>query len=243
MTNKINNSLYNAFKTFDTLKKSGNKRFTYIDSWQSNQAFWFKKEHDNKIRKTYHKFDRGTIVFVNFGVNIGSEISGHHFAVVLNTNDYKTKPTITVVPLTSKNKDFYIPLDSTVITNTTIHLKMMLKELMKRSDINQEKIQELDELVSSKILKFTKLSYIQLKIFYLLRDTREFSNSIKQLEKIIKIYTKYKDNSFADVGNIQTISKLKIRIINEYDPSGKIKVTNDNLKDIETEIQKLFLSN
>ena len=64
------------------------------------------KEHNGSSKKKYVKLKRGSIVFVNFGVNVGSEISGHHFAVVVNKDDTIYKPFTTVVPLTSKSKDF-----------------------------------------------------------------------------------------------------------------------------------------
>ena len=33
--------------------------------------------------KNYRVYKRGTIVYVDFGVNVGYELSGNHFAIVL----------------------------------------------------------------------------------------------------------------------------------------------------------------
>lgn len=54
-------------------------------------------------------YKRGEIVLAHFGYNIGSELSGIHYAVVVENNNNKTNKTVTVVPLSSlehgKSKD------------------------------------------------------------------------------------------------------------------------------------------
>jgi putative uncharacterized protein SPs1170 len=47
-------------------------------------------------------FKHGTLVYVDFGINYGSEFSSYHYAITLTKNDTKSNNTITVVPLTSK---------------------------------------------------------------------------------------------------------------------------------------------
>ena len=39
---------------------------------------------------------------VDFGINLGSELSGIHFAIVLNNDDNYNVDNVTVIPLTSK---------------------------------------------------------------------------------------------------------------------------------------------
>ena len=48
------------------------------------------------------KYKRGQVIKVDFGVNIGSELSHTHFAIVLNSDDSTKNDNITVLPLTSK---------------------------------------------------------------------------------------------------------------------------------------------
>ena len=48
------------------------------------------------------RYFRGEIVRVKFGVNIGSEFSGEHFAIVISKRDTMMNPTLHVIPLTSK---------------------------------------------------------------------------------------------------------------------------------------------
>ncbi|NUX21579.1 type II toxin-antitoxin system PemK/MazF family toxin, partial [Staphylococcus aureus] len=71
-------------------------------------------EHNNNINKKYKKFSRGSIIYLDFGINIGHEFSGRHFGIVLNKNDSPYNSLVTVVPLSSKNKKHYLPLQNIV---------------------------------------------------------------------------------------------------------------------------------
>ena len=64
----------------------------------------------------FKAYKRGTIVFVNFGTSIGTELSGNHFAIVLNKNDNPFNGSLSIVPLTSKNKKYNLPLDKELIS-------------------------------------------------------------------------------------------------------------------------------
>ena len=59
------------------------------------------QENEGKVYK-YQKYKRGSVVMVNFGTNIGYELSGNHFAIVLNKDDNNKNGLLTVIPLTSK---------------------------------------------------------------------------------------------------------------------------------------------
>ena len=61
----------------------------------------FKNEAYNKISNKPN-FKRGEIIKVDFGVNIGSELSNVHYAIVLNSDDNNSVDNITVLPITSK---------------------------------------------------------------------------------------------------------------------------------------------
>lgn len=50
----------------------------------------------------FKRYSRGSIVRVRFGVNVGSEFSGNHYAVVVSKNDTAYNPVLHVVPITSK---------------------------------------------------------------------------------------------------------------------------------------------
>ena len=50
------------------------------------------------------------IIKVDFGVNMGSELSNTHFAIVLNNDDNNSVDNITVIPLTSKKGYKRLPI-------------------------------------------------------------------------------------------------------------------------------------
>ena len=78
-------------------------------------AYWindFSNYHDNErsfdISKS-GRYKRGTIIKVNLGFNIGNELGGLHYCVVLNKNDNLKSGTLNVLPLTSKKENKTYP--------------------------------------------------------------------------------------------------------------------------------------
>lgn len=120
--------------------------FSESDDFKTNLLpYWIKKfssliarEQSGKIPRYYAEFSQGTLVMVDFGVRIGGEISGGHFGVVLNKNDTKYERNIIVVPLTSKKKSRYIPLDYEVMEECS-------KLLFNRSESCLKKIEILED--------------------------------------------------------------------------------------------------
>ncbi|MBK0347218.1 type II toxin-antitoxin system PemK/MazF family toxin [Aerococcaceae bacterium zg-ZJ1578] len=82
-------------------------KFKYLPDYLLKQAYNFEQCHSHKI---FDKYKRGTLVYVEFGINWGCELSGNHFALTLDNIDKKSKQTITVIPLSSKNKKYYSKL-------------------------------------------------------------------------------------------------------------------------------------
>lgn len=76
-------------------------KFNWLGNWLEKQSTIFKSEA-NKKKNNKPNFKRGEIIKVDFGINIGSELSNTHFAIVLNSDDNNSVDNITVLPLTSK---------------------------------------------------------------------------------------------------------------------------------------------
>lgn len=76
---------------YKNLFDSGNERFITLPFWLRSHSNLLTKELEGKIRPHYNQYKRGTIIYVDFGVNIGSELSGGHFAIILNKKDSKKK--------------------------------------------------------------------------------------------------------------------------------------------------------
>lgn len=103
------NKIDNSSKNYKYAYKTGHTKFKKIGNWLEKQSSIFKSESDN-IKQNKPNFKRGQIIKVDFGVNMGSELSNTHFAIVLNNDDNNSVDNITVIPLTSKKgyKRLYI---------------------------------------------------------------------------------------------------------------------------------------
>lgn len=106
---KLDDKIDVACERFKKVKKTNITKFEKLDDWLEKESSIF--EAETLVNKTqYPKFKRGQIIKVDFGVNIGSELSHTHFAIVLNFDDTTYNDNITVIPITSKNGYMRIPL-------------------------------------------------------------------------------------------------------------------------------------
>lgn len=96
--NKLYKALENNIKISD--KNLGDK-FTHFEDSKLNESVTLLYEIENRP-KYYKRFARGRIIRVKFGVNIGSEFSGDHFAIVISKKDTMMNPTLHVIPISSK---------------------------------------------------------------------------------------------------------------------------------------------
>ena len=76
-------------------------KYTHFEDSQLNKSKTLLYEISRNNRK-YKQYGRGKIVRVKFGVNVGSEFSGDHFAIVVSKQDTMMSSTLHVVPITSK---------------------------------------------------------------------------------------------------------------------------------------------
>ena len=94
---KINKS----FDIFKEIYNSKDFKFRNLGNFLERQANILKSEY-KKTTLNKIKLKRGNIIMVDFGINLGSELSGIHFAIVLNNDDNYNVDNVTVIPLTSK---------------------------------------------------------------------------------------------------------------------------------------------
>ena len=185
------------------------------------------------------KYKRGEIIKIHLGYNIGSEEGGLHYAVVIDCDNSKHNPILTVVPLTSikPNTDLTklgkdrVNLGNEIFTNLNSKYSSQMRTLKsKLSDIKQRieemKHQGLDGL------KVDKLSKEALKL----------AKEVEAVEKMKKEILKMKKGSIALVGQITTVSKIRI-----YDPRSSsdilsgIRLSNEKLDLIDDTIMNLYI--
>lgn len=70
----------------------------------------------------FKRYSRGQIVKVKFGVNIGSEFSGDHYAIVISKQDTMLNLILHVIPLTSKKHSYNIRIENLLYDKNRIEL-------------------------------------------------------------------------------------------------------------------------
>lgn len=152
-----------------------------VGSWLKNHSKHINKEEEernSKIIKNEIIYKRGTLIKVDFGINIGTEFSGSHFAIVLNRKDTKNSSNLTVVPLTSKNSKSVL-IGSDVFT------------------LISEKMKESSDDVNSVI---NELTVLEKEISRIIGDANEEPMLIK--EKIIERFKAVNEGSkYSDLMN------------------------------------------
>lgn len=150
MDTKTKDKIDIACQTFKKIHKSKIDKFNKLDSWLEKESNIFYNETTIRNQQ-YPNFKRGQIIKVDFGVNIGTELSNTHFAIVLNSDDTNSNDNITVLPITSKNgyKRIYLG-------------KLLLKAMPKTSKYNLSCYGFLTQIttISKKRIFMTNLNYI-----------------------------------------------------------------------------------
>lgn len=168
-------------------------------------GYWLNKEKEHDIPKYYTTFNHGSVVMVNFGPNIGSELSGNHFAIVLNRKDKRENKTLTVLPLSSKDHSNYLDLG-----NELYRLIYQLAQ-QRMSDFEQEKDSVIETLQTRmkellpKILSYKLIdqSPEDASTFFILDSLNGFSHIMHEFQV-----------NFSDYLDFENPIKLK-KLINE----------------------------
>ena len=97
--------------------------------------------YEVKVKPTrFKRYSRGQIVKVKFGVNIGSEFSGDHYAIVISKQDTMLNPILHVIPLTSKKHNYNIELNNLLYNeDELINLKELLSKEQDKNNIKKIK--------------------------------------------------------------------------------------------------------
>lgn len=169
------------------------------------------------------KYQRGQIVYVNFGYRIGSELGGCHYAIVLDVKNSKTNSQVTVIPLKSKREKetpysavYHVDIQSEIF-------RLLLSKAKEIGRIEREKLQQSTTPYDIKRVKK------QLDIADSVIDFAE--------EKMNK-------SSVADLGQICTISKIRIvHPTKTRDPLSGICLSDESMRRIEDKLHFLFFSN
>ena len=214
------------------LDVSFNKHIEMKEYKKSNVlAYWikdFSNYHDEERTFDTHKlkrYKRGDIIKVNLGFNVGNELGGLHYCVVINKSDNLSYGTINVVPLSSikpskKYNSYDLNLGDELYSS-------LYKKFHKQYQIIKEKLQE--------ILATNSHDENSIEI------SKSLSIELNYLQKLLFEIRKMKEGSIARITQITTISKQRI-----YNPKSKndilsgIKLSNESMDLIDQKIIELY---
>lgn len=220
------------------------------------------KKFNPKFLKSYQ---RGDLISVNFGFNIGSEFGGRHYAVVIEDSP-RSSDTLTLIPLRSKkNKDSNGVHWAELELGNDLYNKFTAKVNSQQSDINSTIRSLNQELEETK--KFIADIDILKKEHEQDTATEEFTQTIKRMEessnnrlttinqklanlekklsasnRCIQQFASMKFGSVALIKQITTISKMRI-----FDPTNEdsalagIKLSNEYLDRIDEKLRCYYL--
>lgn len=199
----IKEKLAKASRKFLYASRSSNKKFMFLPDWVLSESAYFYDEANNR-RDNFKVYPRGALVFLDFGVNVGRELSGNHFGIVLNKSDSPRNGVLTVVPVSSKSNKFSVELDGLISEKSLDYLEDSADQLA-------SKIHKTDDAVELHRLK----------------------TEAEKINRVVETYLRFNKISYAKCLDVRTISKKRILKINKYDPVGKITVSNSTLNNID----------
>jgi len=185
------------------------------------------------------RYERGEIIKVHLGFNVGSEEGGLHYAVVLDKQNPKSSPVVTIIPLTSvkPNTDLDHLKSGNVFLGNELYTNLSSKISTTQKRINEE-VSLLGQLIKG-MSDDSPSEEKQAAIERLDRLVEECNLLDRMRNEIFRMRT----GSIALINQITTISKIRI-----YDPKtdhdilSNIKLSNEKLDLIDAEMRKKFIS-
>lgn len=232
LVSHIDDALKKLKKVIYQFKENNEKRAVLLGYWIKDYATYISKEDSYEYPQ--YKYERGDVVQVNFGYRIGREIGGRHFAVVIENSNSIKQQTVTVVPLMSLK-------DTTKNGKYTFTLKTGLYELHnKKFDKLMDEFnylsKEIDSLIEDANFSEEKVELIKAKL-------SKSKKVLKELKAFKKALEKLKTGSIIDVGQVVTISKMRIsNPKNSKDSLSKIKLSNEDLDELNKKLISLYVN-
>lgn len=215
------------------------KKVQLLSKWLIDFSNYIRFEDRFQASKNI-AYKRGDIVKVNFGFNIGSELGGVHYAIVIDKNNKHSADTLTVIPLSSykANKQLYerdLYIGSEFYTLVAARTAKILKEAnVKVKEFSEtinilEKHKEDDPEVSELLKKYSV----------------QRNDLIKKVEFGIKCHKELammKNGSVVKIEQIRTISKMRILDPKKtHDVLYGIHLSDSTMDKINERIKELFL--
>ena len=193
------------------------KQSELLAYWVHDFAVYHDEEKSFNVAKS-GIYSRGDVIKVNLGFNIGNELGGLYYCIVLNKYDNTRNGTLNIIPLTSKkdNKKYdfsHVNLGKEIYT---IFYKKIEKEKQKLQQILKE---------------LEKIEDIPINIQNIIKKEQSY------IEKMEKEISKMQKDSIALINQITTISKQRIF---KDTVRRNVKISPNSLDLIDEQIIKFF---
>ena len=219
-TTDILNEILDNYREINKLSEnSDNNKFSYFLYWKRKESRLLKRELE-RPRKFYKKYKRGTLIRVDFGVNIGAEFSQIHYAIVLNKNDNRKNKILNVIPLTSKDKNNTLNIGTVVFNNYIKNTRRQLSKVKKENETEKKELKTAEDIE---------------------KQCKKLDKEIEKLDEIINYYSDNPIFSFACYKNITTINKTRILPeINEYDFINRTQCDSETMNKLDQKIIEYY---
>lgn len=140
------NTYLESLENSDNLRDK--KKLSLISYWMKDYFNYLKKEVNFNPR-SLKRYERGDIIKVNLGYNIGSEEGGLHYGIVLDKNNALNSSVITIIPLTSIKNDDSEAHENDIVLGNEIYIKLQSKFdkiVKKEKDAHMQIINETDQI-------------------------------------------------------------------------------------------------
>lgn len=185
-------------------------KLNYMREWMEFYGYWLAREKGHNVPRYYTTFKHGSVVMVNFGPNIGSELSGNHFAIVLNGKDKRENNLLTVVPLSSKDHSNYLSLGNELFSSIYLLATKRLASLV--ADIQRVTNNMDEQLEKMNPKQFTynldNIPEESISSFITKDSLNGFAHTMYDVQQNFSDYINLKDSSklkglIADISNIR----------------------------------------
>nr|DAO71158.1 MAG TPA: PemK-like protein [Caudoviricetes sp.] len=213
------------------LYRENSTNFERFKSWMHTYISY--KTNESKFSSTYlPKYEQGQILFLDFGCGIGSEFSYPHYAVVINSDDMKKNPIITVMPLTSKKAkhNVLMPWEHELTRPVP---SLLAEKAFNNFDLDSEDYKtfrlDLIELMNHK----KDYTDDQFKEKYTSLVDKGVELIVSTNQDIMTFRDKMKEGSIVETNHIRTIDKARIKFPDKRThPLYGIRISDSDLANI-----------
>lgn len=257
-------SLADLRKYMDSLSK---RKGTILAYWIKDYARFLSKEAEFDPNQLI-RYKRGSIVKVHLGYRIGSEEGGLHYAVIIDTHSAQSSSTVTIIPFTSVKEhtdldhlhpsrlyigdEIYQALQQKTISEIR-DTRRLLDSLQARNEENKREVDAIHARLLAQIegkeqesgfsMEDTRARLAEHRAISeaLSREVDSLEKKVTQCEKLDREIQKMKHGSIALIGQITTISKLRI-----YDPMypsdtlANIRLSAGTMDKLDQKLRELF---